>query len=343
MSEVSTIVSAMPDLVTTEPASGTAVAQRLTLLDAAVADYITPPPNTAAAYAGDWRAWTRFLSDLSAELDIPIPDTATNPGVLVAFVIWHERLQLAPATAERRLMGVVVSQRQRGIDIPKPSIDAARQALSNYERDLAEAGRSLGRGAAPAVTVQNLRRICDTLPDNTLAGIRDRAVLLLGFAIAARRSELAHLDVTDITAQEQGILVNVRFGKTGARKVAVGFGTHPETCPVRSVQTWTATAELIDGPLFRPIDRHGNLGRRRMSPKACGEIVTRAAAACPDLDIRLTGHSMRSGMATEARRAGHDAKSIATQGGWRPNSAELYRYMQIVDHWTDNALRGIGL
>lgn len=181
------------------------------------------------------------------------------------------------------------------------------------------------------------------MPGETLAGIRDRALLLLGFAIAARRSELAHLDVTDITAQDEGIVVTVRFGKTGAREVAVGFGIDPETCPVRAVQTWLTTAALVDGPLFRPIDRHGNLGHRRMSPRACGEIIARAAAACPDLDTRFTGHSLRSGMATEARRAGHDAKTIATQGGWRPNSSELYRYMQIVDRWTDNALRGIGL
>lgn len=76
-----------------------------------------------------------------------------------------------------------------------------------------------------------------------------------------------------------------------------------------------------------------------MSPRACGEIATRVAEACSDLDIRLTGHGLRSGLATESRRAGRDAKTIATQSCWRPNSAELYKYMQI-DRWADSAPTG---
>ncbi|WP_306355907.1 tyrosine-type recombinase/integrase [Nocardia sp. CC213A] len=102
------------------------------------------------------------------------------------------------------------------------------------------------------------------------------------------------------------------------------------------------TAGLTTGPLFRPIDRHGNLSDTRLSPRACGEAVTRAAKAA-EVPVHLTGHSLRAGLATEARKAGHDVKTIADQGGWNPTSAELYKYLRIVDRWAENATKGIGL
>ncbi|GHH32483.1 hypothetical protein [Lentzea cavernae] len=98
----------------------------------------------------------------------------------------------------------------------------------------------------------------------------------------------------------------------------------------------------VDGALFHSISKRDALGTTHMLGKAISEIIARAATTA-GLPVRLTGHSVRSGLATEARRARHDAKTIAAQRGWRPNCAELYRYMQIVDAWSDNVLAGIGL
>ncbi|WP_280462734.1 site-specific integrase [Nocardia carnea] len=340
----------MTDIVPAE-ARGLAdptLADRLTVLDVAAAEYARPIRNTEEAYRADWRAWLRFLEDLNTTLGeqdphgTPVPPTVTNMGVFVAFMAWHERHELAPSTAERRLYGVIMTLRQlHGIEVPKQTISAARQTLTNYRRELAEANAPRGRGQAPAATIRDLRRICAALPPN-LTGHRDRAIVLLGFAIAARRSNLAALDVTDVIEHDEGLAVTIRYGKTGAREAAVDRGTNPGTCPVRAVRTWTEAAGLpLAGPLFRPIDRHGNLSDARMSPRACGEVVTRAAAAA-GVPYR-TGHSLRAGLATEARKAGHDVKTIADQGGWNPTSAELYKYLRIVDRWADNATKGIGL
>ncbi|MCX4099135.1 site-specific integrase [Nocardia sp. alder85J] len=325
-----------------------ALTDRLAVLDAAAAEYARPIRNTEQAYAADWRAWLRFLEDLNSTLaeedphGTPVPPTITNVGAFVAFIAWHERAALAPATAERRLYGVIMTLRQRyGIEVPKQTIGAARQTLTNYRRELAETNTPRGRGQAPAATVPDLRRICAAMPPN-LAGHRDRAIVLLGFAIAARRSNLAALDVTDVAEHDEGLAVTIRYGKTGAREAAVDRGTNPGTCPVRAVRKWIDTAGLTDGPLFRPIDRHGNLSTARMSPRACGEVVTRRAGQAEGVPYR-TGHSLRAGLATEARKAGHDVKTIADQGGWNPTSAELYKYLRIVDRWADNATKGIGL
>ncbi|WP_067471683.1 tyrosine-type recombinase/integrase [Nocardia amamiensis] len=340
--------AALLDPALTDPA----VAAVLAELDTVATRQIPPRPATADAYASDWRAWCRFLADFNTTLraadpNAPeIPDTATTYGLFVAFVSWHETQGLAPATIRRRIYGVAVTQRRRGLTVPPESTAAALRKVEIYEEELARTNQPRGRGKAKPAQVRHLRRISTQLPHDALAGIRDRAVLLLGFAIGSRRSDLAALDIDDITAEDEGLVVRIRYGKTGARTVAVPHGTHPATCPVRAVLAWIS--ELGDagvrvGPLFSPIDRHGNpRPGKRLSPRAIGEIITRTTDRA-EIGHRYTGHSLRSGMATESRRAGHDVKTIAAQGGWKENSAVLYGYMHIVDRWGDNALQGIGL
>ena len=323
------------------PAAGsdldTAASGRLAALDAAPAQYVTSqqPANTARAYAADWRAW----SDYTAAIGIPA--AVGSSGALVGFVRWLEHAGAAPATIDRRLAGAVVRLREHGVPVDHAATRAARTALGGYRRRLTEANVAPGRGRASAVTVQQLREITAACPPG-LAGARDRALVLLGFTTAARRSELAGLLVSDVRDTDDGLVVTIRYGKTGAREVAVPFGSHPQTCPVRAWRDWLAATGTTTGPAFRRIDRHGRLLDAGLSPQAAGDVITRAGLRA-GLPARLTGHSVRAGLATEARRAGHDAKTIAAQGGWKPNSAVLYDYMRIVDRWSDNAATGLGL
>ncbi|MEU0468257.1 site-specific integrase [Amycolatopsis sp. NPDC006131] len=310
---------------------------RLAELERAAADYVATqrPRNTIRAYAADWRAWQEYTAEIG------IPESSDTAGALVGFVAWLENRGAAPSTIDRRLGGVVVGLRARGANPPKAASESARAALNGYRRRLAEAGEKRGRGQAPALTVKDLRTICAACPD-TLAGIRDRALVLLAFGIAGRRSEVASLLVSDIVDQPEGLVVTVRFGKTGARTVAVPYGSHEGTCPVRAWRRWRTVAGLVDGPAFRRINRHDQLQDGGLSGQAVGEVINRAAARA-GLTVRYTGHSARAGLATEARRAGHDAKTIAAQGGWSPTSAVLHGYMRVVDQWADNAVAGIGL
>lgn len=291
--------------------------------------------NTTRSYGDDWKAWTEYTSTLG------IPETSATAGALVGFVVALEAQGRAPATIDRRLAGVVVGLRERGVE---PSSDArkkARAALKGYERRLAEAAQKRGRGKAPALTVKHLRMVSDACPD-TLAGIRDRALITLGFGIAARRSEIAHLLLSDVTEHAEGLEVDIRFSKSGARTVAVPHGSHVGTCPVRSWRAWIERSGITEGPAFRQINRHGNMLDAGLSPEAVGEIVKRAGRRA-GIPLNLTGHSVRSGLITESRRAGHDAKTISTQSGHSPNSRVLYGYMHLADRWSDNAVKGIGL
>lgn len=307
---------------------------RLRALDEAAARHVRKPRNTERNYAGDWRTWQRYVAELR------IPERAATIGSFVGFVLWLRRDGKAPATVERRVYGVTVTLRVLGVDVPQEAADGARLALEEYKRDLAEAGETRGRGKASVVTIRDLRAMSAALPA-TLQGLRDRAALLLGIGVAARRSEVANLLARDVTTQEEGLKVEVRYGKSGARHPAIKKGTHSLTDPVAAWIAWRDAAGLDpEGSAFLAIDRHGNLGGR-MSPAAVGNIVIRACelAGLP----RKTWHGIRAGLATEARRAGHDVKTIAQQGGWSPTSRVLYEYMRIVDEWADNATAGLGL
>lgn len=310
--------------------------ERLKVLDVAAESYVREqrPANTTRAYEADWRVWQQFTADLG------IPETSATAGALTAFVLHLERTGAAPSTIDRRLTGAVVGLRQRGAEPVKAATSAARAALNGYRRRLAEAGETRGRGEAPAMTVRDLRAMSAACPDG-LSGVRDRAVILLAFSIAGRRSEVAALLVSDVVEVPEGLVVTVRTGKTGGRTVAVPYGSHEGTCPVRAWRAWLAASGITDGPALRRIDRHGRvLGG--LSGQAVGTIITKAGERA-GVAVRFTGHSARAGLATEARRAGHDVKTISAHTGHSPNSAVLYRYLRVVDQWADNAAAGIGL
>lgn len=316
---------------------------RLAALDAASDSHAQGqrPDNTVRSYAADWKTWTAFCATLQ------IPPTAATRGTLRAFVdfLWN-REKRAYATVDRKLAGVAVTLRtQYGVVVDPGATKSARELLKDYRKQ-AEAAEepARGRGKAPAMRLDALRLIVSKCGDDVF-GVRDRAMLLLGFSIAARRAELAGLRLRNITADPHGLLVNVLVSKTDPREVPVPYGANPATCPVRAWRAWADLAGITDPDrhAFRRIHHTGAVQPQGLTPQRAGDIIA-AAGARARIEVAFTGHSVRSGMATEARRAGKDPKAIAAITGHKPNSAVLHGYMQIVDRWDerDNALIGIG-
>jgi integrase len=305
--------------------------------------------NTEVAFRQDWAAWCAFVAAAARE-GLAVDRDRVDPDALVVFARWlalggrmpdgSTRRPSSPATVRRRLTGVVAGWKAAGQVIPQGISSEARRWIKGHETQLIADRRPVGRGQAPALEVKHLRKLIEATDPRSLAGYRDRALLLLGFAIGARRSELAGLDVDDITEQAEGLDVHVRQSKTGHRHVPVIPGQNPATCPVRAWRAWQQASGIVSGAALRSVDRHDKV-RGRLSGEAVGEIVTRAGerAGIPG----LTGHSLRSGLATEARRAGHTVEQIADQGGWSRTSPALHGYIRNVDRWTDNVLAGIGL
>src|SRR3982751_1249577 len=159
------------------------------------------------------------------------------------------------STSQRKFSAI--SKLHRHLGVPSPThAPLARQFLSGLRREL---GMAVTR--KKPVMVDDLKTIIQALP-NTLIGTRNRCLLLLGFAGAFRRSELVALNTTDLETTAEGLVVAIRRGQTDqtgeGRIIGIPYGTGM-TCPVRAVQDWLAASGIQSGPLFRPINRHGQI------------------------------------------------------------------------------------
>ncbi|MEU9888814.1 tyrosine-type recombinase/integrase [Sphaerisporangium sp. NPDC051011] len=246
----------------------------------------------------------------------------------------------------------------RYANVPLPETKAARKVLDGYRQRLALAKDPAAkpRKADPAVP-DTLRAMLTVLDRATLAGKRDAAAMLLGYACATRIGELVALDVADVAETPDGLLVTVYRPKIKKfTEVAVPYGRVPATCPVRAVRdllTAMAEAGRTAGPLLVRITRHGRIaapltrhGRPigdpdgRMTTDAIADVITRIATTA-GLEGRWTGHSLRRGFATAARRDGKTLERIGRHGGWADGSAALLGYLEEGDRWTDNPVVGL--
>lgn len=169
---------------------------------------------------------------------------------------------------------------------------------------------------APA-TVDALSDMLAQVPGDTLPGRRDRALLLLGFAGAFRRSELVAIDREHCTETDQGVLVFVPRSKSDqegqGREVAILRGTR--LCPVQALHEWLLASDIVEGPVFRPISSTGVLGPRRLTGGTVARLVKRYAEAA-GLDPEIySGHSLRAGFATAALDRGASLDAVARQLG----------------------------
>jgi integrase len=148
-----------------------------------------------------------------------------------------------------------------------------------------------------------VRAMVQATPD-TLRGARDRAILLLGFAGAFRRSELVALDVSDLEESEDGLRITIRKSKTDqeGQGQTIGIMRGSAACPVRAVKTWLAAARITEGAIFRPVP--GEVSAERLAPRSVAKIVKSYARRLGLNVSDFSAHSLRSGFLTSAARRG---------------------------------------
>jgi integrase len=223
-----------------------------------------------------------------------------------------------------------------GHDSPTHS-QVVRMTASGIRRQLGTAPRQ-----ARPILAAELRAMVEALPDD-LRGLRDRALLLIGFAAGMRRGELVALDVDDVVGEPEGLSVTIRRSKTDqegqGRVVGIVHGSRgPLTDPGSAMWDWREAAGIGDGPLFREVDRGGRVGATRLSDRAVARIVKKAAASV-GIDPTLTsGHSLRSGLATSAAAAGAPERAIMATTGHR-STAMVRRYIRQGSKYVDSASR----
>jgi len=183
------------------------------------------------------------------------------------------------------------------------------------------------------------------LPERLL-GIRDKALLLIGFAGGFRRSELVALDVEDLEFCPEGLVINVRRSKTDqegeGRKVGIPWGQHTITCPVKALQSWLHEGNITEGAIFRPLTRHKQILSSRLTAQSVAKVVKRCAKSA-GLDPNLySGHSLRAGLVTSAAMADVSENIIMRQTGHR-SSETLRSYIREGDLFQKNVLPWLGL
>jgi site-specific recombinase XerD len=176
-----------------------------------------------------------------------------------------------------------------------------------------------------------------------IKGTRDKALLLIGFAGAFRRSELVALTVEDVEHVKQGIVIHLRWSKTDqageGRKIAIPYA-RGAVCPVHALQDWLQTSGITTGLIFRGVTRHGHISESGLSAQSVALVVKERAAAVGLDATQYAGHSLRAGLVTSAAQAGISSWKIRQQTGHK-SEAMLLRYIRDASIFIDNAAGGV--
>lgn len=288
-------------------------------------------PRTRRAYASAWRLYLAWCEDHRVD--------PRGPDVVVGFLADQAESKKL-ATIEVYLSAISQARGLLGLS-PLSDFPRVKRVMKGIRRTLGPNGQV----QKTPITVGQLRRISMALP-GTPKAIRDRLILLLGFAGAFRRSELVALDVDDLEFNDDGLVVRLRRSKTDqygkGRHVGIPYGSTPATCPVRAARAWLETAEITQGPVLRGVDRHGNIGEQRLSTRTVARVV-KAAVESIGLDSdTFAGHSLRADFATEAAKNGVGELAIMRQTGHR-SVTTLKKYVRTGTLFVGNAAAEVGL
>lgn len=309
-------------------------ATRLEDLGAEATKYIqqSKAENTKRAYRADWEDFSAWCEKYRRSALPATPDT-------VAYYLADRSQDLKTSTLQRRLATIAEAHRAAGVESPTKAAQVKLVwAGIRREKGTAQAHKK------PTLT-KHIRAMVEHLPATTL-GVRDRALVLLGYAGAMRRSELVGLDFTDVGMTDEGLVVVVRKSKTdqtrAGRKIGIPFGEHEETCPVRAVLAWIEEAEIEEGPLFRAVNRHGHVMETRLSDRAVANVVQRSLVAAGKSARGYAAHSLRAGLITQAAMAGVSERAIQDQSGHK-SLAVMRRYIRDGSLFRENAAAKVGL
>jgi integrase len=276
--------------------------------------------STRTAYASDMKHFREWGGMLPA-----------SPEMVAVYIAAYAG-KLSVATITRRV--ATLNKAHQAIAGENPCQSALVKAtLQGLRRKHGTAQKQ-----AKALTREDLFAILDTMGDG-MKDVRDRALLLLGFAGGFRRSELVGLDVADIEQVRQGIIITLRHSKTdqegAGRKIGIPHG-RTRHCPVAALTGWLTRSGITSGAIFHPINRHGQLQQERLSGDAVSEVIRDRLAAAGTDPEGYSGHSLRAGFATSAAQAGASTIKIRQQTG-HSSDAMLSRYIRDGELFVGNA------
>lgn len=292
----------------------------ITEYTAAAKEYVkaSRSANTLAAYDAGWQSFTQWAAAHAAPaLPAEVPTVVAYLTALAEGLLLNadgQKFKLATI----RLHRAAIAFKHRTARQPDPTAtEDVKLVMAGIARKLSETGKRALPAKKSPLTLADLRRVLATLPDG-LAGARDRALLLVGWAGAFRRSELVAIDVAQVrTSGDLKITIaHSKTDKTGEGFVKVIPAIEDKTlCPLTALRAWLDAADIQSGVVFRQIDRWGNVRANGLTGQSVS-LILKVAAEAVGIDPRqLAGHSLRSGFITAAAEAGVESRDIMAVSG----------------------------
>jgi len=290
--------------------------------------------STLHVYEIHWRDFTGWCGHRGL---CPLP---ADPKTVALYITDQADQGKKVATISARLAAISKTHSAAGYQSPA----SLRHAVVGEVMTGIKRAKGVKQTTKDAAITNIVLKMLSHTPD-TLLGLRDRALLLIGFAGAFRRSELVALDLADIKEVPEGLAVTIRRSKTdqegAGRLVGIPYCSTLESCPVQSLRAWLDASNISSGALFPSINRHGRIGER-MTAQSVALVVKRYAGAA-GLKVELfAGHSLRAGLATSAAINGVSERSIMQQTGHR-SAAMVRRYIRDGALFRENAAAKVGL
>lgn len=245
--------------------------------------------NTRRAYKADWADFTAWCE--TADLQ----NLPAEPVTVARYLAQLADGGKKASTIQRRVAAIRAVHKAAGFE-PPTNAEGVKATMRGIRRTL---GTRPTRKAP--TTAEILLQVLQLLPA-TLAGLRDRAALLIAFAAALRRSELVALHVHHIERRPRGIVIHIAGSKTDqeGKGAALPVPNGRELRPVDALDAWLSAAGITEGPIFREVDRHGRVGAGALSDRSVARIVKRTVKAAGLDETLFAGHSMRAGFVTSA-------------------------------------------
>ncbi|OWP61720.1 integrase [Hymenobacter amundsenii] len=284
--------------------------------------------NTVRAYAGDWKRFSAWcaLHQLAA---LPAPIEA-----LVGFLTELADAGKKYATIERHAAAIAKAHELAGLESPTAD-KKLKVLLKGIAREIKTRQKQ-----APAFSLDRFKRTIKSIDVSVPAGLRNRALLLLGFTGAFRRSELEALNIEDLAFDDDGLVVTLPQSKTNqlgqAEEKAVFYSPDSALCPIRSLQAWLRMLGRTEGPVFVSLRKNHQVTSRRMTTKYTNLIVQQYLGA------QFTAHSLRASFVTVSKLNGADDSKVMNQTKHK-TSAMIRRYTRLDNVRQHNSAKELGL
>ena len=295
--------------------------------------------NTIRAYKSDFKDFGGFCAKNG------LKSLPTEPKIVSLYMTYLSTKDAKMSTLRRRLVSIGVIHRLKGhyLDTKHPIIIENLMGIKRKKG-------SYQKGKKP-ILINHLKLIIDEIDKETsdekgIRKLRDKTIILLGFAGGFRRIELISIDYEDLEFVTEGVKIFIRKSKTdqfgeGMIK-GLPYFTNQQYCPVWHLKKWLEISEIKSGPIFRRFFKGLNLGKNRLSDQSVALFLKKYLSNAGIENQNYSGHSLRSGFATVSAEAGADERSIMAMTGHKTTQM-VRRYIKEANLFKNNALNKIKL